>query len=127
VLVLGEDLGIRDGAPEAANPGGGAPTIGASVEENAADGQLSEGIGRRCSWCSGLIQAATRRHSGFCSDACRAAAAQVRRDEAQQPDRSSQWAFALDRRLYRVLDHRTTVRLRPPDFELVKQQRARPL
>ena len=42
-------------------------------------------------------------------------------------DRANAWLFALHPALYRSLDHRAAVRLWPPDFELVKQHRARPL
>jgi hypothetical protein len=41
--------------------------------------------------------------------------------------RAAAWHFALEERLFQVLDNRLPERLRPPDFELVKRHRARPI
>ena len=64
-----------------------------------------------------------RRRSGYCSDSCRADTRERRQCESVAA-RAAAWSFGCHLRLFQVLDHRAVVRLRPPDFELVKQHRA---
>ena len=126
VLVLGEDLKVREGAAEvlASDPGDPHDSNGATIPYNGAGGEPDGAplTGKTCLWCERPV-GASRKNSAYCSGAHRELARQSRLVSG----RNQAWSFALNSRLFQVLDHRTTVRLRPPDFELVKQHRARPL
>jgi hypothetical protein len=126
VVALGRDLEVCEGAAEAMACGPGDPhdSNGATISYNGACGDPAGApvAGKTCLWCAKPVPA-HRKNSAYCSYQRRAGAREARLISG----RNQAWSFALDSRLFQVLDHRTTVRLRPPDFELVKQHRARPL
>jgi hypothetical protein len=108
----------------ACGPGDPHDSNGATISYNGACGDPAGApvAGKTCLWCAKPVPA-HRKNSAHCSYQRRAGAREARLISG----RNQAWSFALDSRLFQVLDHRTTVRLRPPDFELVKQHRARPL
>jgi hypothetical protein len=85
-------------------------------------GSQREASPKLCARCGGAIDRETRRNSAYCSDECReeGRGAILRAGKAGDP-----WQFALDSRLFQVLDHRDRVHLWPADLEKVEKQRAK--
>jgi hypothetical protein len=132
-LVVAVDEGAEAEVDEAADEDViGAVRVQSNGEAQGDCLQLDDGsVGIRSGCEHGLLQADSAGQAASASPADRASSSHRRaalaRGPAQRepaPKAGDAWAFALDSRLFQVLDHRDRVRLWPADLEKVERHRA---